>query len=423
MKPRMFVLITALLFGQAVRADNGGDLPETGISVRGRVVDAETEQPIESFRVIVGSPYNEIHTTWQGHMVYEHTGGQFQWRTDRAWRRSRLRIEADGYRPSISPTLRQGAGYLSMTFRMRKSSGFDGVVLDANGLPVVDAQVAMTTQTYETIVEKGVLSYANGTRLGAKIVHTDDQGRFRLSAESDPYLIVAAHRKFGFAVYDPGQRKKSANQTVLIKLQPWCRIEGTCTKENGDPDANAEYSFNVGWQKKPEWPVLGHNYDARTDDQGRFVCRYVAPGQHYLQRRQRTAGGAQTIGFNYDLVAVSGKTIRLNVGEQRRTVVGRLSLRDDGGDRFKWTDVVMMVRLERNRNAAKPRAKIPVAADGTFRIEDLTPGKYEIVLGGKQGTQAEGWVLRQPNYLTLPLVDQDQAKIEHDWGDVFVYRD
>ncbi len=417
--PLRLTFVLALLAG--ITARGFGDdrpLPEMGIKVAGRVVDADSGEPVQDFQVIVGSPYNDIHTTWQGHLVNDHTNGKFAWRVERAWRRTRLRIQAKGYRPAISPMLRQGAGSLSMTFRLRKDDGMAGVVKDSDGNVVPGAQIALTTQTFETIVENGQLRFANGQRLGAKIVESDLEGRFSIPAESDPFLIVAADLKTGFAILESSKLGNGSKKNLVIQLQPWCRVEGTTVDANGKPQVHANYEFSTGWQPQPEWPVLNHRNSAKTDKSGKFVCTHVAAGSHYLQRWFVNGRGAMSFDTSYSLDAIAGKTMNLNIGKQRRTVTGQLVDVDEKlpGD-FEWPNVTASFVSKKNKQR-KSSAKI--LRDGSFRADNLPPGNYKILFSAKPDCAEAEWSVSQVNSVVVPIVDKDDAKTLHDLGDIAI---
>lgn len=395
--------------------------------VYGHVVDAQSGKSIDQFRLIVGSPYNHIHTSWQSHLAFEHTGGQYEWSVSRAWRKTRLRIEAEGYQPGISPVLERKAGTpgkMKINFKLRRDPGISGTVADSRGHAVPGAQVALTTHTLSAMAQGGELSYQNGTRLGASIIKTDDQGRFQLPAESDPFLIVVAHRQHGFAVIPKGELARG-QRAIDIQLQPWCRIEGTCLDQDGKPDANARYAMWIGWQPNQEWPILYHRNQAMTDETGSFVCAHVAPGRHYLQRWD---GDRPTSGWS--LEAIAGKTMRLNVGTQTRTIEGRLLTQSrelpPGFDFSALTLIVSPEDPQRVRppvifaNGKRVRQGVPITKQGTFVIEGLPPGRYEGFVEIRPGAEASGFRFRLNQKLNVPLVDVADQQTPHDCGDLTI---
>ncbi len=407
------LIVYCLTFSSPVWADD--KVPEGAIRVRGQVTDADTGELIDKFKLIVGSPYNNIHTTWQGHLVNEHSGGRFQWSVARAWRKTRLRIEAAGYLPGISPVIERRAGApgdLTINFKLRSHPGLTGTVRGADGKPVAGAQVALTTQTFETTVVAGKLRYANGTRLGAEIVLTDESGGFKLPGEADPFLIVAADLDHGFAVF-PQADLKAGKREIDMQLQPWCRVEGQC-------ESNASYELSVGWQPKPEWPVLQHRSDARTDNQGRFVCSHVAPGSHVLQRWSSRNVGLRSVVKSWTLTALAGQTMSIDVQTQSRTVYGKLvTTPNDFVGEFDASKLTLNISPQQSapprlanpvfvnaRGGEQVRSGIGVGKSGEFTIENLPPGRYDVMVDSGTDPDLAKLNFSVSGNLTVPLVDK-----------------
>ncbi|NNE00558.1 MAG: carboxypeptidase regulatory-like domain-containing protein [Pirellulaceae bacterium] len=429
------VCLSSILVGVVSHAAEPPDKPrlnlnEGAIRVQGEVRDAETGEPIKELRLIIGSPYNDIHTNWQGHLITEHADGRYEWFNRRPWLKTRLRIEADGYRPAISPTFTRDAGDVTMDFQLRPDKGIFGTVVGAQGDVVAGAEVAMATFRRETSVQNGKLIYVNGQRLGAELVLTDQMGKFRVPPEADPYLIVAAHREHGFGLVERAtvQGLHKTNKPLVIPLEPWCRVEGQLT-DNGKPEPNQMYQLYVGWQPKPEWPILNHRDGGTTDEQGRFVCERLAPGAHYIQRQINSGQGTELVGPSLSLIAVAGKTMRITIGNQQRSAVGRLVSFEGhvlpAG--FAWSDLSVTIQGKSSRRRrvapAWPNAneiqKIELADDGTFRVDGLRPGDLQIKLTPKDPNGPLGDVaFRCFGLLRVRLVDDQEVDQPHDFGDV-----
>ncbi|HVJ81244.1 MAG TPA: hypothetical protein VNC50_09265, partial [Planctomycetia bacterium] len=159
------------------------------INVRGKVTDAETGEAIPEYRLIVGSPYSvDMHTTWQGHLVYKRSG-PLAWKSDNPWEKTRLRIEVEGYAPWVSPILRRGAGDVTLDVKLKPDAGLEGVVVDKSGKPLAGAQIGWATQTLEMTVEHGKLRYSSDSRICPPLPAADAAGKFKLPPEVDPRLI------------------------------------------------------------------------------------------------------------------------------------------------------------------------------------------------------------------------------------------
>src|SRR4051812_17004678 len=148
MKMVMTVFLIAILMSivppeaLAFIAD-GLDQPLVALSV----LDEETSDPVERFLVIPGVPYSGTDqrsvAAWQPHLVREATGGRYEWPQERSYERFRLRVEADGYRPSTTAWLRRSDGPREVTLRLRRDPGIRGVILSPDGSPAAGATLGV----------------------------------------------------------------------------------------------------------------------------------------------------------------------------------------------------------------------------------------------------------------------------------------
>src|SRR4051812_2185675 len=94
----------------------GGDEPPkpAALALHGRVFDATTQRPIARFRVILGSTEGD-RVRWQGHRITTHEDGRFDFPPNpRAWAETRVRVEAEGYRPGASRVVKKSEGEVSL---------------------------------------------------------------------------------------------------------------------------------------------------------------------------------------------------------------------------------------------------------------------------------------------------------------------
>ena len=180
------------------------------LRITGRVLDAETGQPIEKCRMVPTSVHRDDATdvTWQTQYMKEFTDGRYLYETERPWSKTRLRIEADGYRPASTGVVNKGES-VELDVKLVREI-FAGLVRLPNGQPAANAQVALASWTNEVYVESSKLSYSgHGAKL-RQIVETDEQGRFVMPSEIDPWVVVVAHEA-GYA------EVASANQSLARK--------------------------------------------------------------------------------------------------------------------------------------------------------------------------------------------------------------
>lgn len=87
--------------------------------VSGKVVDAETKKPIESFRVNQAI-VSDSKLVWLHGNSFKGTDGRFQIRQDHQYDGFVFKIEADGYKPATSRTLKSDEGNVSLDFELHK---------------------------------------------------------------------------------------------------------------------------------------------------------------------------------------------------------------------------------------------------------------------------------------------------------------
>src|SRR5262249_40309901 len=122
-------------------------------------------------------------------------------------------------------------------------------------------------------IENGRLT-SPGVRPAASRCRTDPEGRYTFRPQEGRAWIAAAHDA-GFAMRDPEQLASSTE----ILLVPWGRIEGVL-KIGPRPAPRQKVS---AWLLD-QGPFGRVDYDAMTDDHGRFVLERVTPGRLMVYR-------------------------------------------------------------------------------------------------------------------------------------------
>src|SRR5205085_4409499 len=122
--------------------------------VYGKVFDAETKKPIESFMVVPGRKYSQGETriNWDRSEGMRGFGGEYSLRMSSYYFQpeARVLVEAPGYEPQVS---RAFAGVDSYTndFAMKRGKGLGGIVRQSDGAPAVGATLV--------IIDKGDSGY------------------------------------------------------------------------------------------------------------------------------------------------------------------------------------------------------------------------------------------------------------------------
>ena len=335
---------------------------------------------------------------------------------------------------------------------------FSGRVVDSTGKPVSGAQVAVSTEKMEVVINNGVLDPPRGgdTAKG-QLVETDAQGRFQFEGKPpESFELIAASHEGGFAVVTSDVLRKSRE----IRLEKWGRIEGQLA-----PGREAlEGQIHLSGMPNSTWLKHRHafRYEAYCGQEGRFVFEKVPAGWFevgYL----RVMGDNQisSVTSRTPVVVRAGETAKMKLGGEGRPVVGRFvpppgykgSVYFGAGLRAlqtRWPDpprpanYQQMTKREQQQWSQQWR-QTPAAqaysdaiwhdpnwrgyvfrinADGTFRIEDVIPGKYDLAVDLQEqhlngGRYEEFGGYRGP--IDVPPMTAADADKPLDLGDLTLY--
>ena len=133
---------------------------------------------------------------------------------DSVWAR-RVRVEAEGYQPAISPIFRPGESddaQATFDFKLSKAAPISGTILGPDGKPLANVEVYLAANPFT--VNKGKPSYESRQR--ARIARTDVAGRFELAPEVEPFYLVVLDDQ-GFATVTEAEVAKNPR----IQVKPW----------------------------------------------------------------------------------------------------------------------------------------------------------------------------------------------------------
>jgi thiol-disulfide isomerase/thioredoxin len=201
----------------------------------------------------------------------------------------------------------------------------------------------------------------------------------------------------GFA--EIGTNELSTNLTV--KLQPWGRIEGTVWEYDKLVTNQAIWGSAANGSPSES---LHTEFRTNTDAQGRFVFEFVPPGNYSVHRMIPTGGGGSSSGPHEVVQVQPGKTASVKVGGTGRPVVGRMKVLNpyvaidwSSGHNYFYAhsiyprppeNLTSREEIEAWRNqpeiqkaqAAVRDYPLRMAADGSFRMDEVLPGKYEMFI-------------------------------------------
>ncbi len=392
------------------------------------VVDDETGKPIESFTALPGvgrlKSFN-YRWQWQPHQIHEFKSGELIWPPNerRAYGDDQaLRIEAVGYLPFVTPTIKQSAKENrkrtgmdqppelrppmevapgapgKMTVRLQRDEGFSGQVVDADGNPMEGATVAVGTINSRQgnwqnihVVRGNIYMWPKPSPNDSlskrwerpKTVITDKDGRFKLPSLNEKVGVVGVHKN-GIAI----STYQEIMESRTLQLEPWARIEGQAIW-NGKPAANERIQLYA----------RRHGNEAVTDENGRFIFEQVPPGKASVGRNSGPEKSNVTLTDPSATVQlIPGKTTKCVLGGRGRPVVGTIT------GFTNWQDVSISIHLNHRWPSIRFRTKddptvgafhgfissnyyrhydkkpFGIAEDGSFRLDDIPAESWAIVV-------------------------------------------
>jgi hypothetical protein len=273
-----------------------------------------------------------------------------------------------------------------------------GTVVDPFGKPVEGAEVIVATP--------GLAAWPNHARnkqdewrRGAGTTTTDKQGRFTIKLPKDAGLISINHPKLGYA------EAKPADEPLKVKLEPWCRVEGVLKiGVTPAPKGTKVSLFAFAWTA--EAARVHYAYDTTTDEKRHYVLDRVPAGLVKIITKVSKTGAP----LEQYTSASPDKPTHFDLGGKGRPVIWKLSLPEsvDLKRLNKWPGVDSISYLRRdvpwptdpytegifdqqredelrewrrtpeaiNLYFNEYRCDIDPQPDGTFRLDDVPPGRY-----------------------------------------------
>jgi beta-lactamase regulating signal transducer with metallopeptidase domain/uncharacterized GH25 family protein len=347
--------------------------------VSGKVVDAATGKPVDTFRVIAGWRWRDGPASlfWNQRGAFDATGGHYQIRQDRVESALLVRIEADGYQAAVSPEIRSTEGNVTVDFALKRGKVVAATVLTPDGHPAAKAKLALSIEGSQIAVKNGDI---DDTSTYCARAETDDAGRFHFPTQDTGFQLIITHPA-GFA------RVRATPDTDLaptIRLEAWARVEGTFrvgkTPVAGVPirlESNGALSYGQG---------LAHIYTqhgAVTGPAGRFVFDRVIPGKGSLGRNITliASEGATEVTSScmVPVEFVAGKTLHVELGGSGRPVIGKLQPPSGAPAPVRWSfALVMAVPSDAKTRENGAFLTATVDRDGKFRIDDVPAGSYTL---------------------------------------------
>ena len=382
---------------------------KTGIRIS--VLNAKGDKGIPEFRVIAGvssgsvsaefeKQTSKVVVNWQPHTCRVGKNGDYVWPLANAYDEMALRVEADGYQPQVFTNLKKAIGPQHVVFMLKEDDGIKGRVLTPAGKPAEGATVAMAIPHQEIVWEGRKLrgedeplpEHPADRWRRPRFVKTDQDGTFRLPTEFDPAAVLIVHFSGVKEIaYEAWQKSPE------VTLDRWGAIAGQVLWQN-QPGAEEEISCSIHRDEYGYPGMISSYFQTRTDQMGRFAIRGVLPGRAQISRPFMVTGSPQISqvileGVFQHVTVSAGDITSVVLGGQGRNVSGRFVGLDSwegatyhfhptaphigfGGDDAMWKAF-----REFQESAIGPvffRDKQPINKDGTFTIEKMLPGRYQL---------------------------------------------
>jgi protocatechuate 3,4-dioxygenase beta subunit len=396
--------------------------------VRGTVTDAQTGQLIDHFHVTFGILWNaEQAVTWQRGWnpgITMEPGGKFSFTDSFSYPGVAVRIETPGYMPAESRIIKRDEGDAELDLKLKPAKDIVLTIRSSDGKLVADATAVMAIPGQQ-------VNILNGREVQFSMVPqqtSGPDGHIDFSPQPGVFAITI-FANAGFA---------EANQDALAKseditLTPWGRVQGRMmvgSKPDAQQDVDLSQSQNMPYD--PAAPRIFYQHSAKTDDDGRFVFDRVSPGTWNISRRINIAPNSWSNSTLETAQVSAGQTVIVNVGGMGRPVVGTVIVPPELASRTDWifsfcqmsthvdmvfpsvpmpdeikngsresqmrwyqawakTDAGKAMMLAQQKAMSGRRSySFSVATDGTFRVEDVLAGTYDVSVNLRTTTGQNG---------------------------------
>ena len=303
----------------------------------------------------------------------------------------RFRFEAKGYAPVIAPEKGSrdfNAGDWTLDLKLRPAAKPSGWVLLEDGTPANGAVIvsSLNNSSFPLLQDGGKL-YTDERHARAT---ADANGYFELMDIGTDRAVLISHEK-GFAETRTGILRSQPRLT----LQPWGKVEGVLRLGN-KPDANTRLHLGSGTLQGREEDYWSAGLSSMTDAEGRFTFEKVPPGLNWISRHHKA------LTYKLAVEVKPGQTTQIEDGGKGRMITAKvpsvydwtsdaqvLTVPFESGSFPHWDDYASRASMDKAAEEYRRRASVNqnsrsypalIEKDGTVRIYDVAPGRYELRL-------------------------------------------
>lgn len=274
-------------------------------------------------------------------------------------------------------------------------SGILGVVVDPNGKPVPDVEVALCLDASPNPAFTVALAGAERAT-----VTTNAEGKFEFEglATYEAFVVRARHPDFAPTIVSPIKLISANRIPLVVQLSNGTKIEGTVRDEGNRPIAGA--TVNVRNAREASIDTLHSVIAATTTDAGgKFVMEHVPAGPKTFDAS--SPGYARAVLADIDVGGADRRTLDfvLKTGGQIRGMVVDPDKNPIAGAEIAANPIVM------DMNGIKLRTMAQSDERGAFELVGLEPGSY-VITASLPGTSFVGRANAAPGATDLSITIQ-----------------
>jgi hypothetical protein len=280
-----------------------------------------------------------------------------------------------------------------------KSITVFGQVIYPDGKPAEGAEVILSTPSKNVYIQNG----KNTQKQNSTFVETGTDGRFSFPPQADPYRIVVLCEQ-GYADITAEQLVTDSN----IVIEPWGLVEGVLLI-GSKQGAGEEIVVDYGKYPEPNFPQVFYVSVTVTGTGGYFVFDKLPRGKAHIAHRMKLGE------FTHDSHSVpievkAGQSVYVTIGGTGRPVIGKIAAPADYNEPIDCNRGNNRLILKQQQSPVPEEGQpsqylvypFRIEADGTFRVEDVPSGQYELQISlfekPKDGSPGYGPVIGTVNY-------------------------
>ncbi len=377
--------------------------------VSGRVTDKATGELVKNFRCVHGGrnePRRRIGENWELSDTYTSNDGNYRITRDRDVPAHMVRIEAAGYKVAVSRDIQSNEGNVEINFELTRAPDIAIAFKTPDDQPASEADVTIGLADDQIMTKNGEFT----SQTYAVRLKTDKAGVLKMPFRDQPFEIYVLHPS-GFALV----RSADGALPEQLTLTAWASVSGTIYSGN-KPAANVRIALYTNGGFMSELCRVSGGSQTKSDGNGMFVMPRVFPGTGRIGRNivYMHDDGATEVTSTQQMPAtlVAGETLTTEIGRGGRPIVGKFVLPPDFNRPVIWgklrleleTDLPQPIPIGVDRDdpqavakwqqskkgrefhaaifdwqarkATLPTFEASVDRDGTFRIDNVTPGKF-----------------------------------------------